>query len=91
MKFRSKPTEIDAEQFHGNGYYEARGLTYPEGHCVCDEGKVTSDTPHSHVHTAHEQIVLLSVGDWIVPEPDGRGYYPIKPDIFDNTYDPVSP
>jgi len=43
-----------------------------------------------HVHTAHDsQIVLLSVGDWIMPEPDNRGFYPIKPDIFRATYEAV--
>ena len=88
-RFRKKPVEITAEQFRGVGWYEANGQPYPEGHCMCDDGKKTSATPHSHVHTAHEQIVLLSVGDWIIPEPDGRGFYPVKPDIFANTYDPV--
>jgi hypothetical protein len=88
-QFRSKPSVIEAEQFHGVGWYEANERPYPEGHCLCDDGKKTSDTPHSHVHTAHEQIVLLSVGDWIVREPDGRGFYPVKPDIFTAKYEPA--
>lgn len=44
-----------------------------------------------HVHTIHNnQIVNLEVGDWVVPEPDGEHYYPVKPDIFYATYDQIS-
>lgn len=43
-----------------------------------------------HVHTIHNgQIVLLEVGDWIIPEPDGKHFYPCKPDIFEATYELV--
>lgn len=43
-----------------------------------------------HVHTIHEgQIVNLEHGDWIMPEPDGVHYYPIKPNIFAATYELV--
>jgi hypothetical protein len=88
-RFRTKEREIEAVQFHGCGYYEARGLAYPEGVCFCDEGKVISDTPHAHVHTMHGQIVLLAVDDWISPEPDGSGFYPIKPSVFEARYEPA--
>jgi hypothetical protein len=88
-RFRTKEREIEAVQFHGCGYYEARGLAYPEGVCFCDEGKVISDTSHAHVHTMHGQIVLLAVDDWISPEPDGSGFYPIKPSVFEARYEPA--
>jgi hypothetical protein len=87
--FRTKPRDIEAVQFHGCGYYEARGLAYPEGVCFCTEADISSASPHAHVHTAHGQIVLLATGDWISPEPDGRGFYPIKPDIFEARYEHV--
>jgi hypothetical protein len=35
------------------------------------------------------QHVFLSEGDWIVPEPDGEHFYPIKPDVFAATYEPA--
>lgn len=89
-KFQKKPLIVEAEQFLGCGWYEARGLPYPRGHCLCDAGKVISDSPHSHVHTIHDgQVVLLSVGDWIIAEPDGEHFYPCRPDIFAETYKPV--
>ena len=43
----------------------------------------------AYVITAHGQRVYLVYGDWIVTEPDGRGHYPVKPDIFAATYEPV--
>ena len=43
-----------------------------------------------YVHTIHDnQIVLLEVGDWVIPEPDGEHFYPVKPDIFEQTYEKV--
>jgi hypothetical protein len=43
-----------------------------------------------HVHTIHNgQIVNLNVGDWIMPEPDGEHFYPIKNEIFTATYEPA--
>ena len=50
-----------------------------------------SGNKEPHVHTIHKgQIVNLEVGDWIIPEPDGKHFYPVKPDIFETTYDKVS-
>lgn len=41
-----------------------------------------------HVHTIHNnQIVNVEVGDYIIPEPDGEHFYPVKPDIFNSTYE----
>lgn len=46
----------------------------------------------SHVHTAHgRQAVRLEKGDWVLAEPDGKGYYPVKPDIFAARYVPAPP
>lgn len=90
-KFRKKPVEIEAEQFHGVGHYEAKGAPYPRGVCFCSAGFVDAESPHAHLHTIHAgQTVNLAVGDWIVPEADGEHFYPIKPDVFARTYDPVT-
>lgn len=43
----------------------------------------------AYVVTTHGQRVYLADGDWITAEPNGDGYYPIKPDIFAATYEPV--
>jgi hypothetical protein len=84
-KFRKKPVVVEAEQF--GGFYQAR---YPTG----VEMEENSNEPWKeryrfYVVTAHGQRVYLEAGDWIIAEPDGRGYYPCKPDIFEATYEPV--
>ncbi len=81
-KYRKKPVEVEAEQ-----YVKYGGLV--KGMCnsrTCFLG--TCNEPH--VHTIHDnQLVLLEIGDWIIPEPDGEHYYPCKPDIFERTYEKV--
>ena len=83
-KFRRLPTEIDAEQFTGK-------RPYPVGVCEC--GLLLSGIKggcQPHVHTIHDgQRVDLTPGDWVAAEADGKHYYPIKPDVFEQTYEPV--
>ena len=57
-------------------YLECFQLKYPE--------------PYAWVETIHKgQTVAIKEGDWVLPEPDGIHFYPCKPDIFENTYEPV--
>src|SRR6266850_3165315 len=80
-KYRKKPVVIEAEQFQGG--FECLNL---KG--VCADPKCYMGGPH--LHTIHEdQKVLLTKGDWILPEPDGIHFYPCKPDIFAATYEPL--
>lgn len=83
MKFKSKPSIIDAEQ-----YVKAGKLV--KGMCNSQSCYVSGNV-QPHVHTIHNnQIVNLEVGDYVVPEPDGIHYYPIKPDIFEKKYSPMT-
>lgn len=48
------------------------------------------------VMTIHGQLAYLAEGDWVLPElrgdePDGKHFYPCKPDIFAKTYEPAQP
>jgi len=80
MKYRKKPVIIDAEQFTGK---LIKGMCNSRS-CYCSGNYVP------HVHTIHNsQLVNLEIGDWIIPEPDGIHYYPVKPDIFEKTYEMV--
>jgi len=76
-RFRSRPTEITAEQFLPP-HYIPRGVKIENG-------------GRAFVTTIHEQRVYLERGDWIVPEPDGIHFYPIKPDIFEKKYELILP
>jgi hypothetical protein len=76
MKFRKKDKEIDAEQFLSK---PVRGL------CLD-----TACPDVAHVHTIHDnQLCTVQHGDWIVPEPDGEHFYPVKNEIFESTYERV--
>lgn len=79
MKFKSKPTTIDAEQYWFRN-------EPPRGVCTCHSAGGRAP----HVHTMHDnQMVLLKDGDWIVPEPDGEHFYPIDDAVFRKKYEPV--
>ena len=80
-KFRKRPIVIEAEQFFEDKFplpFWDRG-----GGACCFDGD------HWYVVTAHGQEAEIVDGDWIIPEPDNRGFYPCKPDIFEATYEPV--
>ena len=86
-KFRKKPIVIEAEQYSrerelADGYV-------PEGVTRCPRSEDGGEGGMPFVITAHHQPVTLEDGDWITAEPNGDGYYPIKPDIFEATYEPV--
>ena len=76
-KFRKKPVVVEAEQF--KGFY---ATPWPPGLQV--EGHY-----EFFVITAHGQKTYVEPDDWIIAEPDGRGHYPCKPDIFAATYESV--
>jgi hypothetical protein len=75
MQYRRKPLFITAEQFDGN--------TFPKG------VKIHKGNGKPFVSTIHNQIVYIEKGDFIVPEPDGTHFYPIKENIFKDSYDMV--
>ena len=78
-KFRKRPIVIEAEQFFSNK------IPLP----FRDRGACMFDGERWYVVTAHGQETTIVDGDWIIPEPDGRGFYPCKADIFAKTYDLV--
>jgi len=81
-KYRKKPVVIEAEQYVEYGKL-VKGMC---NSCSC----YSAGNNKPHVHTIHgNQIVILEIGDWIIPEPDGIHFYPCKPDIFKATYDLV--
>jgi len=82
-KYRKKPVIIDAVQYIKYGVL-VKGM--------CNSRSCYTDGNNQpHVHTIHNnQVVNLEIGDWIIPEPNGVNYYPVKPDIFKDTYEEVS-
>ncbi len=79
-RYRKKPVEVDAVQYQRYGHLV-------HGMCNSRSCYLAGNT-EPHVHTIHNnQVVLLEVGDWIIPEPDGEHFYPCKHDIFAATYE----
>lgn len=89
MKFRKKPIVIEAEQFK----MPKTRPTHPgpdsryAGVAWSDFG---SNQQHPFVVTIHGQRTPIEDLDWILPEPDGKHFYPCRPDIFAASYEPVS-
>ena len=89
-KFRKKPVVIDAIQWNETTdtrlRLEAMGMVSSrhEGH---------RDRPNEctnlRIHTL-EGSMRVEKGDWIIRGVKGE-FYPCKPDIFENTYEPESP
>ena len=80
MKFKSKPTVIEAEQWHGPESSPMTGVF-----CVGN----TDDWSNYYVVTIHGERAGLSPGDWVIQEPDGVHHYPCRPDIFAARYEPL--
>ena len=78
MKYRKKPVVIEAEQYFDNqevGHW-------PSGIC---KSLACYDYPHIHTLEGHH---IVTSGDWIITGVKGEKY-PCKPDIFEQTYEPV--
>ena len=80
MRYRKRPVVVTAERFWENL------RPWPVGVCTCP-----TDPEGPHVHTMHaNQAVRLEEGDWVVAELDGVHFYPVKPNVFEMTYEAVN-
>jgi hypothetical protein len=83
-RFRKKPVVVEATQWFPGVYFS--GVT----EVVHDPGDGTTvSNGYGICTTAHGQQTIVAAGDWVIAEPNGRGYYPCKPDIFEETYEPA--
>ena len=85
MKFRKKPVEIDAVQFSGGNFSEVMD-SFPEAKNW--SGYLTEEKMWCLEIPTLEGTMTAQDGDWIIKGVKGE-HYPCKPDIFEQTYDPV--
>ena len=78
MKFRKKPVIIEAEQW--DGWYSCSIALF----MGCD---VKHKNGTIYIQTLEGEM-KASKGDWIIKGIKGE-FYPCKPDIFAETYEPV--
>ena len=91
MFFRKKPVVIEAEQFTGDNGFDLN--KWSNGAVVASPVLEPGDDNPSgrYVQIATlEGTMIGNVGDWIVRGVHGE-FYPIKPDIFAETYDAAEP
>ena len=99
-QFRKKPVVVEATQWSKNGDHPDDGPAVQEGKIVryYRNPSYSGETICSECnqpHFAHGWIDTLEgghrvcPGDWIITGVKGERY-PCKPDIFVQTYDPVS-
>lgn len=91
MKFRKKPVIIEAVQF--SGYNPTEIKRFVGDSCVVEHNDVAYQagaepmTVHVFIHTL-EGDMIVSPGDYVIKGVKGE-FYPCKPDIFEQTYEPI--
>jgi hypothetical protein len=75
-KYRKRPAVVEAEQ-----WFPGRDVAGVQPGVEGEYGPF--------VQTAHGQRAFLAPGDWVIAEPDNRGFYPCKDDIFRASYEPA--
>lgn len=79
MRFKSRPAEIEAECF-----ITGKPLPFRDERACCYDG-------HNWYVEARGRRIVIDPGDWVIREPDGKGFYPCKPDIFVARWEPIEP
>jgi len=95
MRFRRKPVVIEAVQLRWDNWNEMCAHADvkpggPEGCYVDAAGNITADSNAKmglKIPTL-EGVMLAVEGDWVIRGVKGE-LYPVKPDIFEATYEPV--
>lgn len=77
-KFKKKPVVIEAVRWTGDNFGELTDFMH-DAYGV-DHLNITIETL--------EGTMTASVGDWIIKGVQGE-FYPCKPNIFEQTYEPV--
>lgn len=102
MRYRKKPVEIEAVQLRWSNWEEvavfiglgrgndkvspARSIEAEDASDTCGE-----ESPYIalNVTTTHGDTAVVRHGDWIIPDSTPGTFYPVKPDVFEATYEPV--
>ncbi len=83
MKYRKKPVEIEAEQYHE---FSSAPMSSEFHRALC--GKAHDGLMGNiHIHTLEGEMEITDK-DWIIKGVKGE-FYPCKPDIFELTYEKV--
>lgn len=84
-RFRRKPTVVEAIQYGPSTCEETHrwlGYEHTVRGDLCGVEEII-------VQTIHGEEAIVRPGDYIVAEPEPGRFYPVKPEIFADTYEPV--
>lgn len=96
MQFRKRPVVIEARQFTDGNESEIVSWLWEHQKATARWVAATTDDAGAVVQPKRieiptlEGVMTASVGDWIIRGVAGE-FYPCKPDIFRDTYEPVTP
>ena len=90
MKFRKKPVVIEAVLWTGKNWKEMNDYLPVNGKWWMKDGSLWNmkDQFQPIMLETLEGVMQADIGDWIIKGVKGE-FYPCKPDIFKETYDPV--
>ncbi len=92
MKYRKKPVVIEAIQWTGKNFDECMnfiGEDYGNKFNYENAEESATETGKILIDTL-EGMITASKGDFIIKGVKGE-FYPCKPDIFQQTYEPIEP
>lgn len=87
MKYRKKPVVIEAHIFKGSTSHITALSAWMAGEEYVEPVIVTRDWRDMIIPTLEGEMTA-SPGDYIIKGVQGE-FYPCKPDIFEQTYEPV--
>lgn len=89
-RYRKKPVVIEAIQWQGNNICAVLDFGSNTGPSPLwgDDFKIDENQRCVSIFTP-EGTMQASIGDWIICGVKGE-FYPCKPDIFEDTYEPVA-
>lgn len=90
MKYRTKPTVIEATQYNWGPGEVDRLVEWSGDVTEFGPNGLWSPPEHATLRFWIEKSKTwgeLEDGDWIIKEPDGDGVYPCKRDIFEMKYE----
>lgn len=91
MLYKKKPVEVEAQKW-GGGNYEWLNDFCGQNWTRADAHDISYDDPEQVIiyNTAEKQWLHLPVGHWLIRGVKGE-LYPCAPDIFEMTYEPLTP
>ncbi len=90
MKYRKKPVVIEAICWLGTNWEEMNNFL-PRPHWWLKDGSLVNNANPKQpiIIETLEGNMQANIGDWIIKGVKGE-FYPCKPDIFEQTYEPVT-